>query len=257
MGPALSIGRFLFTRTLAKEMEPAHRMAETLDIQNTLKLRDFQDMMGLYLRIGEPEFGIHKDTITADAKEKLRKLAEEKVTDELSTGEYYAWLNPMLETAPAGSTIWAISMMLTTEWDESHEEEAFLAQNIAAANRGVIVDRIFVVPRAKIPGLKRHRGVRAHIDDKSGNLHPMIVEREHLESRGGSLLSSLGDGIIAFGNRVVLVDIDRPGGIRGRVSMNANHVASWRRKFDLLRTYARPLNDENLGRWNPPEPRHA
>ncbi len=169
------------------------------------------------------------------------KLAQQKTSDELPTSHYYKWLLPMLESALAGSEVWAISMMLDCEWDDSPAEERFLALNIEASRRGVTVERIFVIKREHLARIARNKGVKAHLDNASSTLKPLVVERETLESREPRLLEEIGDGLIAFDRRVALIDVSSSHGIRGHVTMNQAEVARLRQIFDSLHVHARDL----------------
>ena len=164
----------------------------------------------------------------------------------LATGDYYNWLLPILESAASGSHIWAISMMLDAEWDDSPAEQTFLRLNIEAAKRGVFVERIFVVSRSDIPKLSSNLAIKTQLDNADKFLRPLLVEREYLETHDPQLLKQVGDGLIAFDARVALIDASSPqGSIRGYVTMNQAEISRLRRMYDNLRVHARNLAEIN------------
>jgi hypothetical protein len=243
LGVALSFTRYAFSQKLEDEMAATRNLTAVVDLQRELRVGQFQELLRIYLEITEPEFYRVKDTIVTEAISRLTKLAHEKTSGELATGEYFNWLFPELQSTSSGSEIWAISMMLNIEWLESQVEQTFLDLNLDAAKRRVYVERIFVAHRAEVPRLLENPYIRAQYDSAGEYLNPMVVEREYLESHDPTLLRRLGDGLIGVDDRVVLVDISSPEGYRGYVTMNAGDIANLRRMYDNLRVNARRMRD--------------
>lgn len=244
IGAALSVTRYAFARKLEDEMDPVHKLAAVVDLQREVSLAQFQEMIRVYLEVTEPEFRRVKDTVVTEAIDRLLRLARQKTSDELAMGDYYNWLFPILELAPSGSTVWAISTMLTAEWDDSAAERTFLRLNLEAADRGVLVERIFIVPKANITQLGGNHAIREQIRHAGEFLHPLLVEREHLEQRDPRLLQEVGDGLIAFDTRVALIDVSSPNGAaRGYVTMKHDEIARLRRLFENLCVHADPMGD--------------
>ena len=242
VGPALSFLRYNIIKKIEEEMEQVHSLASIVDLQRQISLPQFQELLKVYLEIPEEEFRLVKNSILSQAHEKLRKLAHEKKSEELPTSEYYRWLLPMLQNAVPGSRVWALSMMMDCEWDDTPAEEQFLKLNIEATKRKVILERIFVVRKTDFPLIALNKGVKAHLDNTSEFLIPWIVAREDLEVRDPGLLEKLGDGFIAFDMNVGLIDINSAAGIRGEVTMNPADLNRLRENFENLRINARPLD---------------
>ena len=196
----------------------------------------------MYAQVSESDFREIKDGIIKNTETKLSQLAHNKCSDELNTGEYFDWLFRFLQNTRPGEKIWAISMNLDIEWNESQEEETFLQLNLDAAARNVIVERIFVVPKDYIEEFITNTYVKRQLEDKSGNLHPLFVTKEHLEDVDKTLLKSLGEGIIAVDKHVVLVDIASNEGFRGIVTMNPTEIETWARRFRQLSLYASDIS---------------
>jgi hypothetical protein len=246
IGAFQSFGRLAYAKTLASELEPVRKLAEVVDLSASSEVDEIRNLVRLYTNITEPEFANVKELVVQDAIKRLRKLAYEKTSDDLASGEYYAWLLPKIDALGRGDEIWAVSMMLDSEWDDSVSEQRFLDANINAARRGVTVNRIFVVPEAIIPELAANKGIRAHLARVRGvGLNGFIVRREFLQQRDPRLLQQLGEGLIAFGARVAVIDATSPEGlIRGRVTMNSTEIAVLRRMFDALRSHADELENQ-------------
>ncbi|MEU4517352.1 hypothetical protein AB0F52_01385 [Amycolatopsis sp. NPDC024027] len=246
IGAFQSFGRLAYSRLLASELEPIRKMAEVVDLNATSDLDNIRNLSRLYTNITEPEFNEVKELVVQNAIARLQKLANEKTSDDLASGEYYAWLLPRIEQVGRGEEIWAVSMMLDSEWDDSPSEQRFLESNINAAKRGAVVNRIFVVSEQAIPGLRENKGIRAHlVRTRGGGLNGFIVHREFLQLRDPGLLRQLGEGLIAFGARVAVIDATSSEGlIRGRVTMNPTEIAALRRMFDALRSHANELANE-------------
>lgn len=239
LGPALSFSRYALLERLRGELRAIDQLVTYVDLLQKSTVDDITRLIQLYVSIPEPELRVLKDSALRDCETRMAKLSAEKRSDELDTGEYFNWLFPFLESAKPGSRIWAISMMLTIEWETSQEEDDFLALNLDAASRKVLVERIFVVPEGSAAEFRANKYIKAQLDAANDYLHPLYVTREYLARRDPRLLEQLGEGIIAVDSRVVLVDISSPQGFRGVVTMNADDIRLWERRFNNLRVYAR------------------
>jgi hypothetical protein len=242
IGGFQAVSRIAMTRTLNSEMVAVKKLAEAIDLQRECSITGVQQMLMLYLQVTEPEFRSVKETIISEATDKLRQLAHERSSPELATGDYYSWLLPIIDQSKKDSELWAVSMMLSTEWDSSPAEERFLQGNLDAAKRGVKVQRIFVAPRDLIEKMKSLDGVKAHAYSDDEHPRGYFVEREYLQGHDPQLLREIGDGFIGFDSRVALIDVYSPEGFaRGRVTMNPSEIAKYRRLFDGLKLNSREL----------------
>ena len=149
---------------------------------------------------------------TVGAPKKLAFLGE---TPELSAGAYYDFLEPLIDDAAPGSEIWALSTMMTIEWTDHPFEREFLFANLDAAERGVRIQRIFVVPESNVLTFRENPAVAAQIAKR--NLSTLYVVRERLAISDRRLLGQIGPGIIAFDDELVLVDrhSEEGGGVWG------------------------------------------
>ena len=252
LGPALSISRYLITRQVREEMAEVHTLAAVVDLQRAFDAEQLRDMLRAYLEITEDEFRPVKKALLQEVTLSLRKLATQNVSDELTTGAYYKWLLPMLEAAGKGNEIWAVSMMLDVEWIDSPYEEKFLQLNLDAAKKGCVVERIFVIDRAKVTEALSNKGFAAHIANAGDYLRPLLVFRDDVAKTDPQLLKALGDGVIAFDRRVALIDLSSPEGMRGYVTMSSVDIDHWRSLFEQLRVHGRPLDPTSVKSLAPP-----
>ncbi len=242
LGPALSISRRSLEQHLEDQFHQLRMLTNYVDLIQSDIGDSFRRIIQLYAQVSESDFREIKDGIIKNTETKLSKLAHNKCSDELNTGEYFDWLFRFLQNTRPGEKIWAISMNLDIEWNESQEEETFLQLNLEAAARNVIVERIFVVSKDFIEEFITNTYVKRQLEDRSGNLHPLFVTKEHLEDVDKKLLRSLGEGIIAVDEHVVLVDIASNEGFRGIVTMNPTEIETWSRRFRQLHLYASDIS---------------
>lgn len=239
--------------TVHTELQPVRKLAEAMDLSRECSVEDLRSLHALYLSITEPDFYAVKQSAVDEAQTKLRRLANDKRSETIATGAYYNWLLPMIDGAPKGSTMWAVSLMMDCEWDDSPYEKRFLEANLRAAQRGVNVTRIFIVPGGQIDHLAASMPVASQMDPDSG-IEVLLVEHEWLDRREPGLLARAGDGIIAFDDRVVLVDEHSlDGTARGYVTANPVDIKAWRKVFEELRQHAEPMAEALRGRTGSPE----
>lgn len=238
LGPALSISRRALELHLENHFHQLTMLTSYVDFIQSDIGDSFRRIIQLYAQVSEADFREIKDGIIKNTEAKLARLAHNKCSDELNTGEYFDWLFRFLKNTRSGERIWAISMNLDIEWNESQEEETFLQLNLDAAARNVTVERIFVVSENSIEQFLENTYVKRQLEDESHNLIPRFVTKEHLEKVDKNLLKSLGEGIIAVDEHVVLVDIASNEGFRGIVTMNPTEIEMWSTRFRQLRVYA-------------------
>ena len=205
----------------------------SLRVSDAVPLREAVDH---FYHITEPELQWHRNEAVEGLDRSLEMLYQQKRSRTMFQAEYYGWLLPRISQAPAGSEIWAISMMMACEWDESPEEVKFLKANLDAAQRGVNVVRLFICTagiwaQAKSSSKPIQRQIAA-----GDNLHVYFGDVNAIKQRDDAILSSLGEGLIAFDRRVLLIDEHSGDGkARGYISINPNQIARMRQHFDSLR----------------------
>ncbi len=211
---------------------------------NTAKLREVIDS---YYHVTDPEFHQIRNMIVEDMRMSLDQLAIQKRTRTLFRSEYYQWLLPMFDQAESGSEIWAISRMLTCEWDDSPEEQQFLELNVKAARRGVSVERIIVCSAAVWRDAQQLSAIERQVN-AGKNFVICFADSDDIARRDSTLLGRIGDGLIAFDRRVALVDEHSENGeARGFVWMNPNEILRLRSTYEQLRVLAHVVRPRSRG----------
>ena len=70
---------------------------------------------------------------------------EQSRTEDIESGKFYRYLHKYFTEANPGSKMWIVSTMMENEWNDSPQERTFKQDNIEAAERGVELERIFIL----------------------------------------------------------------------------------------------------------------
>jgi hypothetical protein len=252
VGLLLIVSRFVQSAFIKESLSPLQKVYEIVDLNQKSDVAEIDSLLKAYLSIRENEFRGVKDTVLVEATTKLRRLASEKRSDELGTSEYYSWLLPIIDDAKGGDTISAVSCMFDAEWDDSPTEVRFLKANLDAAQRGAHVERVFIIPEAKLSAALQNEPIKLHTVEVKNKVNGVYVTREYLEGHDPQLLKESEDGFISFSGRVALIDrFDDKGMVRGIVTMNENDIRRLDRVFERLKLHAKPLT-QSLQKTLPP-----
>jgi len=229
--------------SLQRQNDDLNRLAKVIDIRSSCNVDGVSKLLDTYLNITEPEFRRVKDSLVAEALEKLNNLRHERRSGKLVTSEYYEWLLPILDTVGKGNTIKAVSCMFNAEWDDSSAERKFIEGNLAAADKGAMVERVFISTLDTLREAVNNEAISAHCLERyqETKLTGYYVDIEKLKTKEPDLVRMAGDGFIIFNSRVALVD-DFDQTIRGRVTMNESEIHTLERTFDRLRVHASRLS---------------
>lgn len=244
IGAILASSRVIYEVRLMQELAPVRKLAEVTDLTQQTSIDELRNLQRIYLAITEPEFRHVKDSILAESTDALLQLANEKKSAPLPAGEYYAWLLPMIDGAASGSKIWALSVMMDCEWDDSPTERLFLEKSIAAAKRGVFIERVFVIEEGSLGKALNNPAIRAQAKEEDPQLfRGYLVRRDYLRRQDSLLHGRLGNGFIAFDDRVALIDLESSEGqMRGQVTMNSAEIARLVRLHDQLLLHSEELS---------------
>jgi len=143
----------------------------------------------------------------------------------------------MTGRAGEGDEIWAASILFPGEWEE---DDPIKVDQLEAARRGAVVNRIFVVP----PELKDsfnddHPLVRLHHEHP--NIHGYRIDYDDLMRRDPEVLLRLGDGWTALNEQVAILDDAGTAGSRGTLVTSPVKLAALRADFERLQDLALPL----------------
>lgn len=246
-GALLVVANIAQTFRLRREFETVAKLGEIIDLSQEATVADIRELLRLYVAIKEPELTSLKDDAVETCTAVLAKLAYDKVSAEIGAGEYHIWLSEMLSSSAKNSTVRAVSTMIEAEWISSPAEKKFLEANIAAGERGMKIERIFVTTRERFQEQANQAVIAQHLTKSPNGLCAYVVWQEDLKKHDPGLLRDIGCGFIAFDDRVALVDVAvPPGEAKGVVTMSAPQLKSLRRLFERLMLHAHTANPELL-----------
>jgi hypothetical protein len=258
IGLLLSLNQLRTAQRLERQLEPVNRLAELVALDARCDVGLLAQLVDAYSKVPEPEFAALKDAAVALARDELLRLRSEQSSGELATGAYYHWLLPMLEAAGRGHSVRALSQMLSCEWDDSAAEQRFIEANVSAGERGVGIDRIFVMTAEDLIRSRDNPAVARHFSDKKPkNLRGHFVDVARLRLDDSVLARSLGDGFITFDDRVALIDLhSADGSARGVVTTRSATLHQLQQTFAELMVHSRPLTPQLVEQMaqHPPSP---
>jgi hypothetical protein len=234
------VARIGYTIEMRRALEPVRGLTSALGLRDGADER-LRKLILLHDRINSPELQVLRDDILADSASRLEPLAHQLTSALLTPAEYYEWLTRMFARAVRGTRVCAVTTMLESEWDESAAEQRYLSENVAAAKRGVTVERLFVVPAARSDQFFHLNVAKAHSNNRNGLLG-FFITFEALEALDAELLQTLGEGFVVFGARAALIDIMvPPGQARGQVTVNPDRIARMLRAFEQAKMHSSPV----------------
>jgi hypothetical protein len=134
-------------RMLKKQTEEFKQYAaESLSEQLARQTANFHQVLqwsNVYLQAEQNDPDNMRRSILSDAMKKLKDLSEGRF-ELRGEDAYYDWLSSRF-TSPSLKKVRAVSFRRMTNYETSAREKAFLRQNVDAAARGVVIERIFIV----------------------------------------------------------------------------------------------------------------
>lgn len=239
----VSVGRLGHAIDIRQRLAPMQQLVSALGLREESD-GELRGLIHLHDKIAAPELQLVRDDILRKTSSALKPLAYDMTSEPLPPSSYYEWLSRMLTAAQKGDAIRAVSTMLESEWDDSPPEARFLRENIAAAKRGVDVERLFVVPEARVSEFRKREVARIHSQARLSRLRGIVVTVEALQLVDHDLLHRLGEGFIAFGMTAALIDVTvPPDQARGRVTVNLARIADLVRSFEQAKIHSTPLSE--------------
>lgn len=228
---------------LRSETEPIRALSEYVDLTQVANYEPLTDLTNRYASITEIEFAPVKKQMVEDTIEKLRRLAIDKRSPTLRTGDYYDWLFTEFGRLKSGEYVHAVSLSSEEEWNDSELENNFLQANIEAGERGVKVTRIFVVPSGRLKEFIKLPPIVLHTQESPTPLIGYRIRREELEKYDPGLLKEINEGFLDLNGRVGLEDMfDQSGQARGDVTMLPQDLKRMNALFNKLMNLAKPLS---------------
>lgn len=246
LGVLLSFNSVAVTRRLREELDAVHRLAQVVDLTQETRISEVSRILRLYLAIQESEFRSLKNEIIEQCADQLSHLANDKAIV-AGGSEYYIWLRDMMRGAGRHEHIRAVSVMAESEWTDIPAEKAYLDENIAAAGRGVRIERVFVTSKIRLSDSSNLQVLRQHLGHANDGLKAYIVWEEDLAARDPSLRKDVGEGFVLFGDRAALIDVTvPPTTASGRITLHQPDLERCRKLFDRIMLFATSADSSHL-----------
>lgn len=240
LGALLTVGNVSQLIRLRNEFAQVSKLAEIADLTLACDVQVIRDMLRLYVSISAPELTIIRDEAVENCSGTLSRLAYDKISPELTSGEYHIWLAKMLAiSAERKEVVKAVSVMEESAWDELPAERKFLQANIDAAKAGASISRIFITTKGRLAAPENRKVYESHIQHAGDGLIAHIVMNDTLAAHDSHLMSEAASGFIIFGSRVALIDVSvPPAEAKGTVTMNSAQLKNLENLFDRLQLHA-------------------
>jgi hypothetical protein len=161
------------------------------------RTRRVLSIFNTYHSIGHPDVRKYRDEVLNTALTKLEGLNRGEV--EVEGDEYYAWLNDKIRQA---KTVQAVSCRPLRVYNEDNREKNWAHENLAAANRGTQITRIFILECNELVSSDVRALLRRLILDSS--VKAFVVWRDEVDKQ--VLRRMLGGGFSIYDNEVVFWD---------------------------------------------------
>lgn len=191
------------------------------------------------IRITESDLIDYKYKILKSAADELNTIYTFKKSKFLETDFYYDMLFTYLKDAiekPKGRKIWAVSLMLSIEWDDSEWERQFLELNLEAVKKGVFLERVFIVKKAELNNLLNIHAIlkQFELSKTNHNMTLRVAKMEDLERT--RLLKEVGCGFIAFDDSKIMIDVldEKSNLMRGYLDVNSEVIEEKKKVFNRL-----------------------
>jgi 3-oxoacyl-[acyl-carrier protein] reductase len=133
--------------------------------------------------------------------------------------------------AASGDEIWAVSKMFTNEWEDTDEIRQFMQDQIKAAKRGAVINRIFILRGGKYS--KDEPVYKFHLSHE--RINGYVVDYNKLSESDPDLIEMFGDGITAYNQELLIFDKnDNDNGVRGVLVTEGKRISDLRIGFEKL-----------------------
>lgn len=232
IGPVLTLLSLQITMAIRKELTMASNASAALDLSATCSIDKISRILNLYLQIDNPELRPVKEDYIDSCVEALRDLASGRTSPNISGTDYYRWLKSMLEGCMRKDYIYAASTMIESAWSELAPENAYMEQNIEAAKRGVLIERVFITSRDRLNDPKNLDILRKYV---GSGMRAYIVFAD-LISQDQRMIQRVGPGFVVFGERAAMIDDSvPPDEANGRVSTDPSTLKRYKELFECLK----------------------
>lgn len=161
-------------------------------------------------------------------------------TNDLLKGPFYQAINTCFKNLNCNNHIWCASTMLEDEWTTSPEEMKFRILNLELANRGVNIERIFIIKKSKIDEYKNNKTLKIYMQS---NIKTTYVDYDEIIEKEPNLLKIVGNGWDGIDNTMLIVDLAPNTVYRGYISKNKDEIHKSYKCFKKLKNYEHDLKE--------------
>lgn len=161
-------------------------------------------------------------------------------TNNLEIGKFYKVINNYFKKLNKESYLWCASTMLEDEWTESPQEMKFRVLNLEVANRGVNVERIFIISKDKIKEFKQNKTLKIYMQS---NIRTLFVDYDEISKKQPKLLEIVNNGWDGIDQATLIVDLPEGAKQRGYISKNTKEVMEAYNCFQELKKYSKNLKE--------------
>jgi Dehydrogenases with different specificities (related to short-chain alcohol dehydrogenases) len=163
-------------------------------------------------------------------------------TEDIESGKFYRYLHKYFTEAERGTKMWIASTMMENEWNESPQERIYKQDNIDAAERGVEIERIFIMDEKGWREFKENPSILAHLENKK--IKSLYVDRDYFVKNNPSVLEDIEDGFIGIDDELLLVDLPPSNNkdSRGYITFNKNQIKKSKKAYEELKKQAKLLS---------------
>ena len=155
------------------------------------------------------------------------------VLKENSIAKGYNWLFQQFKEMQKGDVANTISMCNDYEWIDTPEEIQFAEENLAAAKRGGIINRILICEKDRLNEIKESNIIKRIMSDKTGNIRMYFITKEELIKSNPEDLLNIGSGFELFGNTVMIDYTDKTSDIGYIVNIKST-VDKYQKTFNNI-----------------------
>lgn len=221
---------------------PLEKVQQVIDLSERSNVQSLRVLQGEYLGLTEERLARERQRIIDDAVSSLKSLSNSRRTPILEEPDFYDWLYSEFDQAQAGSKIQIVSMDEDLEWNDTPQEMEYFRKNVAAAKRGVSVERVFVFTDERLVQAANNKFIFAHRTGNDAKLTGRRVNKEEFARKAPTAMHDAGQGFIIFDDRLAIVDVfSADGKARGYVTLSETDLRLYRETFKRFKSLSAPL----------------
>jgi len=215
---------------------PITKIGEIIDVSTRADVGSIKVLIDEYLALSEDKLSAVRQGVIDAAIASLRELRSTMRTPILEEPDFYSWLYREFDHAAPGTHIQIVSVDEELEWMDTPQELEYFNRNVAAAKRGVIVERIFLFSDTRLKEAASNSFIYAHRKGSGTKLLGRYVNRDTFSKIAQSAVRDAGQGFIVFDDRFAIVDVfSSDGKARGYVTFLKSDIKKFGETFERFK----------------------